>query len=72
MTTQPKNVDSGFEIDRLRSVLRERLKKVPDWINGASIQVVRDYKSNYIKAEKILNKKTATASDLSAAINSIS
>lgn len=65
-------VDRRDEVERLREVLRERMKKAPVWINGASIQAVRAYKKNYAKAAKMVDKKSITAMELSAAINSLS
>lgn len=59
------------EIERLRTSLRERLGKVPPWINDASIQAVRDWKESHKKATKLADKKNATANELHAAINSI-
>lgn len=56
------------EIDRLRNGMR----KVPDRINGASVQAVRDYKKNYLAAKKLVAKSKATHSELQSAINSVS
>lgn len=60
------------EIDRLRASLQQRLQRAPDWIHGASVQAVRDWKRNYDRARKALDKKNATARELQSAINSVS
>lgn len=60
------------EVERLRATLRERMKRAPDWVTGASIQQVREYKTRYKKAAKLVDKKTITPSELSAAINLVS
>lgn len=60
------------EAERLREVLRLRLKRVPDRINGGSVQAVRDYKQAYVRATKLLNKSSASPSDLQSAINQVS
>lgn len=65
-------IEQHNEIERLRAALRERMKRAPDWVNGASVQAVRDYKEKYKNAVKLLDKKTVTANELSAAINSVS
>lgn len=60
------------DIDRLRGNLEEKLRRVPDWVNGASVQAVRDYKKNYLAAKKLVAKSKATHSELQSAINSVS
>lgn len=60
------------EIERLRASLQERLRKAPDWINGASVQAVRDWKKAYERARKVVDKKSATATELQSAIQSVS
>ena len=60
------------EVERLRAVLRERMRRAPDRINAASVQVVRDYKKAYVAAAKLVNKRAATASELQAAITQVS
>ena len=59
------------EIDRLRAQLEEKLRRPPEWINGASIQSVRDWKDSYKKATRTSLKKSPTTVELQAAINSI-
>lgn len=59
------------EIDRLRAQLEEKLRRAPDWVGGASIQSVRDWKDSHKKASKTVLKKSPTATELQAAINSI-
>ena len=60
------------EIERLRDTLRERLRRVPDRINGASVQAVREYKLAYTKAVKVVDKKNASAHELQSMINQVS
>jgi hypothetical protein len=60
------------EIDRLRAELAEKLRRPPAWVNGASIQSVRDWKDSHKKATKTSLKKSPTATELQAAINSVS
>lgn len=60
------------EIDRLRASLQERLARAPEWINGASVQAVREWKKSYDRAKKVIAKKSATASELQSAIQSVS
>lgn len=60
------------EIERLRGVLRERMRRAPDRINTASVQVVRDYKKAYVAAAKLVGKRGATATELQAAITQVS
>lgn len=60
------------EIERLRATLAEKLRRPPGWINGASIQAVRDWKAYHKRASKTAIKKSPTATELQAAINSVS
>lgn len=60
------------EIERLRDILRERMRRVPDRIHTASIQAVRDYKSAYTSAKKTIEKRSATLHELQATINQVS
>lgn len=60
------------EIERLRQSLQERLRRAPDWINGASVQAVRDWKKSFQRAQKVVDKKSATATELNSAIQSVS
>lgn len=60
------------EIERLRESLQQRMRRVPDWVNSGSIQAVRDYKKRYAAASKLLDKKNATATDLTSAIQAVS
>jgi hypothetical protein len=64
--------DQQLEIARLRIRLQESLNKAPDWMSGASVQRVRDWKSAYAKAKKLLDKNSATAGELYSAIQSVS
>jgi ElaB/YqjD/DUF883 family membrane-anchored ribosome-binding protein len=59
------------EIERLRTELRQSLRRVPERINGASIQAVRDYKEAYKRASKLVDKSKATAHELRMTINQV-
>jgi hypothetical protein len=65
-------LDRRSEAEKLREALKDRMKKAPAWINGASIQAVRKYKKDYAQAAKLVEKKGATAMELSAAISTLS
>ena len=60
------------QIERLRETLRERMQRVPDRINGASIQAVREYKKAYIAAQKTAKKSSPSLHELQSAINQVS
>jgi hypothetical protein len=60
------------EIDRLRAQLEEKLRRPPEWINGASIQAVRDWKDSHKRASKTVLKKSPTATEPANAIRSVS
>ena len=59
------------EVERLRGVLRNALRKVPDRINSASVQAVRDYKEAYKRAMKVVDKRNATPSEIQSMINQV-
>lgn len=59
------------EVERLRNVLRNGMRRVPDRINGASVQAVRDYKEAYKRAAKLVDKRNATPGELQSAINQV-
>lgn len=59
------------EIERLRNILRDGMRRVPERINGASVQAVRDYKEAYKRATKLIDKRNATPSELQSAINQV-
>lgn len=59
------------EVERLRGVLREGMRRVPARINGASVQAVRDYKDAYKRATKLVDKRNATPSELQSMINQV-
>lgn len=59
------------EVERLRGILREGLRKVPTRINSASVQAVRDYKDAYKRAVKVVDKRNATPSELQSMINQV-
>lgn len=60
------------EIQRLRDKLRSAMNRVPDRVNGGSIQAVREYKKAYIAAKKTVEKRSATPHELQSAINQVS
>jgi hypothetical protein len=59
------------EVERLRTVLRNGMRRAPERINGASVQVVREYKEAYKRAAKLVDKRNATPSELQSAINQV-
>lgn len=59
------------EIERLRSHLQQQLTRAPAWMSTASVQKVREWKDNFKRAQKLVEKKTATAGQLQSAINSV-
>jgi hypothetical protein len=60
------------EVERLRASLQSKLQRAPEWINGASVQAVREWKKNYDRAKKTAAKKSPTAGELQSAIQSVS
>lgn len=59
------------EAERLRGILRNALRKVPERINSASVKAVRDYKDAYKRAVKVVDKRNATPSELQSMINQV-
>lgn len=53
----------------LRASLVVTWRKTPHWVGGASVQQVRAYKKAYADMQKLLNKSSASLSDLQAAYN---
>jgi hypothetical protein len=53
----------------IRASLREAWKKVPEWINGASVQEVRSYKKTHAAMHKLLDKSGTSLSELTGALN---
>jgi hypothetical protein len=66
-----KSPQDQQEIERLRASLEERLRRAPTWVNGASIQAVRDWKEAHKRAKKVALKKSPTATELLSAIQSV-
>ena len=64
--------DQQLEIANLRIRLEGAMRRPPDWMSEASIQRVREWKVAYARAKKLLDKKSATAGELSSAIQSVS
>ena len=56
-----------------RTAIRQRLQEVwkrcPDWIGSASVQSVREYKKTHAAMMKLIDKSSATLSQLQAADN---
>ena len=57
------------DINYHRSKLEECLRKVPPVINGASVQRVRRYKEWYVKAKKVLDKRTSNQQAITSLIS---
>lgn len=55
----------------LTLVLNRLCKTVPASINGASVNVVREYKAVLKRAQKVLASKSSSRQELSSAINSL-
>lgn len=52
------------ERDTLRKQIKDILKRVPAWINSASVQQVREFKKTHASAVKTAEKSTATKASL--------
>jgi ribosomal protein S20 len=64
-------MDEQQVIESLKSQLRQAIKRVPDRINGASVQAVREYKEAYKKATKLVDKKGAKEIELRSALTAV-
>jgi hypothetical protein len=59
------------QIDRMKIALAEAMKRVPASVIDGSYQQAVQYKANYQKAQKILNKKTPKINELGWAITAM-
>ena len=50
--------DDKEQIDRMKVALAETMKRIPDSATNGSYQRAVQHKADYLKAQKILNKKT--------------
>lgn len=59
------------ERETLRQQIRERLKRVPDWVNSASVQSVREFTKTHATAKKTVEKTNITTAALLALRNQL-
>jgi len=64
-------IDDKEQIDRMKVALAEAMKRIPVAIIGGNYQQAVQYKADYLKAQKILNKKTPKINDLGWAISAM-
>lgn len=64
-------IDDKEQIDRMKEALANSMKRVPESVIGGSYQRAVQYKANFLKAQKILNKKTPKINELGWAINAM-
>ena len=64
-------IDDKEQIDRMKKALAEAMKRVPVSVIGGSYQRAVQYKSDFLKAQKILNKKTPKINELGWAITAM-
>lgn len=58
-------------IAKMKVILAQAMKRVPDVVANGSYQMAVQYKSDYKKADKILKNSNAKANDLNWAINAM-
>ena len=63
--------DEKEQINKLKLSLTNAMKRVPESVTNGSYQRAVQYKADYLKAQKILNKKTPKINDLGWAINAM-
>jgi len=63
--------DEKEQISRLKLTLVNAMKRVPESVTNGSYQRAVQYKADYLKAQKILNKKTIKINELGWAINAM-
>jgi hypothetical protein len=63
--------DDKEQIDRMKLALAESMKRVPSSVANGSYQRAVQYKADYLKAQKILNKKNPKINDIGWAINAM-
>jgi len=64
-------IDDKEQIDRMKIALAEAMKRVPESVTNGSYQRAVQYKSDFLKAQKILNKKTPKINELGCALNTM-
>ena len=64
-------IDDKEQIDRMKKALAETMKRVPVSVIDGSYQRAVQYKADFIKAQKILNKKTPKINELGWAITAM-
>lgn len=64
-------IDDKEQIDRMKEALTKAMKRVPVSVIGGSYQRAVQYKSDFLKAQKILNKKTPKINELGWAISAM-
>jgi len=64
-------IDDKEQIDRMKIALAKAMKRVPESVANGSYQRAVQYKSDYLKAQKILNKKTPKINELGGALNTM-
>lgn len=63
--------DPQAEVPALKERIRQAFNRVPDRINSASIQAVREYKRDISTARRLLAHKGATEAALRAVLSRI-
>ena len=63
--------DDKEQIEKLKRTLDEAMRRVPIAVVNGSYQQAVQYKANYAKAVKILNKKTPKVNELGWAITAM-
>ena len=64
-------IDDKEQIDRMKEALAKAMKRVPESVIGGSYQRAVQYKADFLKAQKILNKKTPKINELGSALNTM-
>jgi hypothetical protein len=64
-------IDDKEQIDRMKVALAEAMKRAPEAVISGSYQQAVQYKVDYLKAQKILNKKTPKINELGWAISAM-
>jgi len=64
-------IDDKEQIDRMKEALAEAMKRVPESVTNGSYQRAVQYKADYLKAQKILKKKTPKINELGGALNTM-
>jgi hypothetical protein len=64
-------IDNKDEIEAYKSRLSERINKVPARVNNGGIETTRAWMEARKRAEKLLKKRDATATQLISAISEL-